>query len=346
MPMRRCPNCKRMYAPTDRFCANDGTLLVEVQDPAPPPPEARPEPIVANSSRASTLQNQVLEDRWRVVKKLGEGGMSYVYLAVDLTTTQTVAIKVLSSKLSADPGSAERLKREAALAMKLQHPNVCPIHQLGHTADGLLFLVMPFLSGELLSDRENRGGPLPVEEGIALLVQMCRGLEHAHSLEIIHRDLKPENVMLVPDPDGPFPNRAVVMDFGLAKQRQAGPEVQKLTATGIVLGTPEFMSPEQIRGKALDGRSDIYALGILGFEMFTGALPFAGRSAQEMMIARLRGQPKNLRDVKPDLPVKLEGVIAKSLASEPANRYQTMAEFAEALQESVESSVLAKLFGK
>ena len=346
MPMRRCPNCKRMYAPTDRFCANDGTLLVEVQDPAPPPPEARPEPIVANSSRASTLQNQVLEDRWRVVKKLGEGGMSYVYLAVDLTTTQTVAIKVLSSKLSADPGSAERLKREAALAMKLQHPNVCPIHQLGHTADGLLFLVMPFLSGELLSDRENRGGPLPVEEGIALLVQMCRGLEHAHSLEIIHRDLKPETVMLVPDPDGPFPNRAVVMDFGLAKQRQAGPEVQKLTATGIVLGTPEFMSPEQIRGKALDGRSDIYALGILGFEMFTGALPFAGRSAQEMMIARLRGQPKNLRDVKPDLPVKLEGVIAKSLASEPANRYQTMAEFAEALQESVESSVLAKLFGK
>jgi serine/threonine-protein kinase len=335
-----------MYAPTDRFCANDGTLLVEVQDPTPPPPEARPEPIVPNPSRASTLQNQVLEDRWRVVKKLGEGGMSYVYLAVDLTTTQTVAIKVLSSKLSSDPASAERLKREAALAMKLDHPNVCSIHQLGHTADGLLFLVMPFLSGELLSDRENRGGPVPVEEGIALLVQMCRGLEHAHSLEIIHRDLKPENVMLVPDPDGPFPTRAVVMDFGLAKQRQAGPEVQKLTATGIVLGTPEFMSPEQIRGKALDGRSDIYALGILGFEMFTGALPFTGRSAQEMMIARLRGQPRNLRDVKPDLPARLESVIAKALASEPAARYQTMGEFAEALQGSVESGVLGKLFGK
>lgn len=332
MPMRRCPNCKRMYSPTDRFCANDGTLLVEVQDPSPPPPEARPEPIVPNQSRASTLQNQVLEDRWRVVKKLGEGGMSYVYLAVDLTTTETVAVKVLSSKLSSDPASAERLKREAALAMKLKHPNVCPIHELGHTADGLLFLVMPFLSGELLSDRENRGGPVPVEEGIALLVQMCRGLEHAHSLEIIHRDLKPENVMLVADPDGPFPTRAVVMDFGLAKQRQAGPEVQKLTATGIVLGTPEFMSPEQIRGKPLDGRSDIYALGILGFEMFTGALPFTGRSAQEMMIARLRGQPRNLRDVKPDLPATLESVIAKSLASDPANRYQTMGEFAEALQ--------------
>ncbi|HEV2290866.1 MAG TPA: serine/threonine-protein kinase [Gemmatimonadales bacterium] len=345
MPMRRCPNCKRMYSATDRFCAADGTLLVEVQDPTPSP-ESRPEPIVATPSRASTLQNQVLEDRWRVVKKLGEGGMSYVYLAVDLTTTQTVAIKVLSPKLSSDPASAERLKREAALAMKLSHPSVCPIHQLGTTADGLLFLVMPFLSGELLSDRENRGGPVPVEEGIALMVQMCRGLEHAHSLEIIHRDLKPENVMLVPESEGPFPSRAVVMDFGLAKQRQAGPEVQKLTATGIVLGTPEFMSPEQIRGKALDGRSDIYALGVLGFEMFTGALPFTGRSAQEMMIARLRGQPKNLREVKPDLPATLEAVIAKSLAGDPANRYQTMAEFAVALQGSVESSVLAKLFGK
>ncbi|MGH7734938.1 MAG: serine/threonine-protein kinase, partial [Gemmatimonadales bacterium] len=311
--MRRCPNCKRMYSATDRFCAADGTLLVEVQDPTPSP-ESRPEPIVATPSRASTLQNQVLEDRWRVVKKLGEGGMSYVYLAVDLTTTQTVAIKVLSPKLSSDPSSAERLKREAALAMKLDHPSVCTIHQLGLTADGLLFLVMPFLSGELLSDRENRGGPVPVEEGIALLVQMCRGLEHAHSLEIIHRDLKPENVMLVPESEGPFSSRAVVMDFGLAKQRQAGPEVQKLTATGIVLGTPEFMSPEQIRGKPLDGRSDIYALGVLGFEMFTGALPFVGRSAQEMMIARLRGQPKNLRDVKPDLPEALEAVIAKALA--------------------------------
>jgi serine/threonine-protein kinase len=341
MPLRRCPNCKRMYSAADRFCAADGTLLVEVQDPTPSP-ESRPEPIVATPNRASTLQNQVLEDRWRVVKKLGEGGMSYVYLAVDLTTTQTVAIKVLSPKLSSDQSSAERLKREAALAMKLDHPNVCTIHQLGVTADGLLFLVMPFLSGELLSDRENRGGPMPVEEGVTLLGQMCRGLEHAHGLEIIHRDLKPENVMLVPESEGRFPSRAVVMDFGLAKQRQAGPEVQKLTATGIVLGTPEFMSPEQIRGKPLDGRSDIYALGVLGFEMFTGALPFTGRSAQEMMIARLRGQPKNLRDVKPDLPASLEAVIAKALASEPEARYQTMGEFATALQGSVEGGGVGK----
>ena len=139
---------------------------------------------------------------------------------------------------------------------------------------------------------------------------MCRGLQHAHELQIIHRDLKPENVMLVPDGtgDGGEPRyRAVVMDFGLAKERRAGPEVAKLTATGIVLGTPEFMSPEQIRGKPLDGRSDVYALGILAFELFTGQLPFAGKSAQETMIARLRGSPAKLRDLRPELPAQARG---------------------------------------
>ena len=144
-----------------------------------------------------------------------------------------------------------------------------------------------------------RQGALPLDFGVPLLVQMCRGLQHAHDLQIIHRDLKPENVMLVPDDKGPGGVRAVVMDFGLAKERRQEPEVAKLTATGIVLGTPEFMSPEQIRGKALDARSDVYALAIVAFEMFTGQLPFQGRNAQEMMIARLRGKPKLLREVKP-----------------------------------------------
>jgi serine/threonine protein kinase len=137
--------------------------------------------------------------------------------------------------------------------------------------------------------------------------------------------------MMVPDPAGLVPVRAVVMDFGLAKSRVAGPEVQKLTATGIVLGTPEFMSPEQIRGKPLDGRSDVYALGILAFEMLTGQLPFQGRNAQELMIARLRGQPRKLREFKPALPEVLEMIIDKSLSSDPDQRWQSMKEFAGAL---------------
>ncbi|HEU5305364.1 MAG TPA: serine/threonine-protein kinase, partial [Gemmatimonadales bacterium] len=215
---------------------------------------------------------------------------------------------------------------------------------LGETPDRLIYLVMPYLEGEPLSEHETRRGPFPVAEGIPLLVQVCHGLGHAHELQIIHRDLKPENVMLVPDPAAPNGFRAVVMDFGLAKERRAGPEVVKLTATGIVLGTPEFMSPEQIRGKPLDGRSDIYALAILAFELFTGQLPFAGKSAQETMIARLRGVPLTLRQLKPDLPAKLEAIIAKALSVSPANRYSSMAELAQAFEAAASPGVLGKLF--
>ena len=213
----------------------------------------------------------------------------------------------------------------------------------------MIYLVMPYLEGEPLSEHETRRGPFPVAEGIPLLVQICRGLQHAHELQIIHRDLKPENIMLVPDGagDGGEPRfRAVVMDFGLAKERRAGAEVAKLTATGIVLGTPEFMSPEQIRGKPLDGRSDVYAIGILAFELFTGQLPFPGKSAQETMIARLRGSPAKLRDVRAELSPKLEAVIQRCLAIDPAERYQSMEELAHAFESVVAVGVLGKLFGR
>jgi serine/threonine-protein kinase len=152
--------------------------------------------------------------------------------------------------------------------------------------------------------------------------------------------------MLVPDSTIPTGFRAVVMDFGLAKERRAGPDVVKLTATGIVLGTPEFMSPEQIRGKPLDGRSDVYALAILAFELFTGQLPFTGKSAQETMIARLRGAPLQLREVRGDLPAKLESVISKALAVNPAERYGSMAELAHAFEASTNTGMLGRLFGR
>jgi serine/threonine-protein kinase len=203
---------------------------------------------------------------------------------------------------------------------------------------------MPYLEGEPLSEHETRRGAYPLADGIPLLVQMCHGLGHAHDLQIVHRDLKPENVMLVPDAAAPTGYRAVVMDFGLAKERRAGPDVVKLTATGIVLGTPEFMSPEQIRGKPLDGRSDVYALGILAFELFTGQLPFTGKSAQETMIARLRGGPVPLREIRAELPAKLEAVIAKALAVDPGQRFGTMAEMAHAFESAGSPGVLGRLF--
>jgi serine/threonine-protein kinase len=261
-----------------------------------------------------------------------------------------VALKILLPRLSRDPASVERLRREATIAMRLDHPNVCPILRLGETPERLIYLVMPFLEGEPLSEHEARRGPFSPAEGVPLLIQICHGLQHAHELRIIHRDLKPENIMLVPlanqRPDAESAYRAVVMDFGLAKERRAGPELAKLTATGIVLGTPEFMSPEQIRGKPLDGRSDVYALGVLAFELFTGQLPFPGKSAQETMIARLRGHPVKLRQVKPEFPAKLEAVIHQALAMDPAQRFAGMAETAQALESAHSPGLLGRIFGR
>ncbi len=291
-----------------------------------------------------SLTGQVLDQRYQIDRKLGEGGMSYVYQASEIGTGKSVAVKILIPRLSRDPASVERLRREATIATRLNHPNVCPILRMGETPDKLIYLVMPYLEGEPLSEHETRRGPFPLTEGIPLLVQVCHGLGHAHELQIIHRDLKPENVMLVPDASSPTGFRAVVMDFGLAKERRAGPDVVKLTATGIVLGTPEFMSPEQIRGKPLDGRSDVYALAILAFELFTGQLPFAGKNAQETMIARLRGAPLPLRAVRGDLPAKLEAVIGRALSVNPGDRYGSMDELAYALESCTSTGVLGRLF--
>jgi eukaryotic-like serine/threonine-protein kinase len=330
-------------------------LLVETASPADSGADgrsdgARPDltahPADRLSATLGSLTGQVLDQRYQINRKLGEGGMSYVYQAQEIGTDKPVAVKILIPRLSRDPASVERLRREATIATRLNHPNVCPILRMGETSEGLIYLVMPYLEGEPLSEHEARRGPFPVADGITLLVQVCQGLGHAHDLQIIHRDLKPENVMLVPDPGESTGFRAVVMDFGLAKERRAGPDVVKLTATGIVLGTPEFMSPEQIRGKPLDGRSDVYALAILAFELFTGQLPFTGKSAQETMIARLRGAPMPLRAVRGELPAKLEAVISKALSVNPGDRYGSMTEMAHALESVTSTGVLGRLFGR
>lgn len=261
--------------------------------------------------------------------RVGEGGMAYVYRAKDRESGRSVAVKVLMSRLSGDQEAVARLRREAQVAMRLDHPNVCGILAWGEAA-GMPYLVMPFLDGETLSRRETRHGPMPPAQAVPLLHQLCLGLQHAHDAGVLHRDLKPENVMLVSE-EGRG-DRAVVMDFGLAKESVAGPELTRLTATGIVLGTPEFMSPEQIRGKPLDVRSDIFALGVLGFELLTGRLPFEGNTAQETMLAHLTGQPLRLRQTCATLSEGLERVIARSLAHKAEERFQSMAEFGDALE--------------
>lgn len=346
--MNRCPTCGTTYPDDARFCTRDGTRLLGAT-PASPAPRiptpasldqprntpratatpARGEAHVIASTHAD-LAGRTLQGRYEILKKIGEGGMSFVYLASDIATRERYAIKVLSAALSQDANAMARLRREATLGMRLVHPNICHIIRLGETEDGLVYVVMPFMDGEILSDRTVRQGNLPLAEVSGLLGDMASGLHVAHELKIVHRDLKPENVMVCRRADGT--EHAVVMDFGLAKERRAGAELQKLTATGIILGTPEFMSPEQLRGKPLDPRTDIYSLALMAFEMLTGKLPFQGRTQQEMMIARLRSEPLSLRKVRPDLdfPDVIEHVLGRAMQRNPDDRYQTTLDFANA----------------
>ncbi|MDB4877143.1 MAG: hypothetical protein JWM41_3589 [Gemmatimonadetes bacterium] len=380
--MNRCPTCGTTYPDDARFCTRDGTrLLTPAGDTAMTPPLGSP--VIGDSGSMSrvtpprpttpasrgdsvtplthfNLTGKTLQGRYEVVKKVGEGGMSFVYLANDVSTRERYAIKVLSAALSQDANAMARLRREASLGMRLAHPNVCHIIRLGETEDGLVYVVMPFVEGEILADRTNRRGHIPLNETVRLLRDMAAGLNVAHDLKIVHRDLKPENIMVCTRPDGT--DYAVVMDFGLAKERKAGAELQKLTATGIILGTPEFMSPEQLRGKPLDARTDIYSLALMTYEMLTGKLPFQGRTQQEMMIARLRSEPTPLRKMRPELdfPEAVERVLAKAMQRNPDERYQTTCEFSDAFTAAAaeraalpgtntlaaDGGLLGKLFGR
>lgn len=346
----RCPACGTVYTDGASFCSRDGSRLVTSAGVVPTPassaavggegratvPRTSPPPLeLLPVASPSALAGLTLDGRYRVEKKIGEGGMSYVYLANDVTDGTRVAIKVLSPSLAADQNAMARLRREAGLAIRLAHPNVCHIMRLGETEDGLVYVVMPFVEGEILADRRFREKQMPLDVVAGFVREIAEGLDVAHQLGIIHRDLKPENIMITKRPDGS--DSAVVMDFGLAKERQAGRELEKLTATGIILGTPEFMSPEQLRGKPLDARSDVYSLALMTFEMLTGKLPFEGRNQQEMMIARLRNDPKTLSASRPDLafPTGVEKVLAKGMARDVDDRYARAPEFAAAFGEAV-----------
>jgi serine/threonine protein kinase len=357
--MKRCPTCGTSFPEEAKFCTKDGARLVAAKplrasyQPDWRTMTAEPEATAAAAARptqpvGTDMVGQVLEGRYRITRKLGEGGMSFVYLAEDEEGGNKYAIKVLSPALSQDQNAMARLRREADLGGRLAHLNICHIIRLGETKQGLVYIVMPYIDGELLADRTHRAGQLSAEEATRWVRDIAAGLQCAHDLGIVHRDLKPENVMIAQQP--PAEDRAVVMDFGLAKERKASPALEKLTATGIVLGTPEFMSPEQLRGKALDGRTDVYSLALMTYEMLTGKLPFQGRTQQEMMINRLRSEPTPIRAMRPDIRFteELERVLTKGMARDPDDRYPTAPSFAEALDAAVRragGSMIERLFG-
>lgn len=346
----KCPSCGTAYPDDAKFCTRDGTRLLGGASPAPRTTAG----LALGGDVApvhTTLAGRVLDRRYKIERKLGEGGTAFVYLGVDIGTGERFAIKVLSSTLARDANAMARLRREASVGMRLTHPNICNIFRMGETEDGVVYVVMPFVDGEILTERTQRLGVIPLAETVSLVREIAEGLQFAHDLKIVHRDLKPENVMVCATDGGV---RAVVMDFGFAKERRAGAELQKLTATGIILGTPEFMSPEQLRGKPLDARTDIYSLALMTCEMLTGKLPFSGRTQQEMMIARLRSAPTPLRQLNPavSIPEAVEAVIAKALERAPENRFASAPEFAAALAVAASSpgaaepGLVARLLGR
>ena len=262
-----------------------------------------------------------LAGRYTIERELGRGGMATVYLARDLKHDRLVALKVLRPELAASLG-ADRFLREIQVTAHLTHPNILPLLDSGR-ADEFLYYVTPYVEGESLRSRLERERQLPVDEAVRLAAAVAGALDYAHRHQIIHRDIKPENILLE---DG----QAVVADFGIARALHAA-ESAKLTETGVAVGTVAYMSPEQATGEEFDGRSDIYSLGCVLYEMLAGEPPFTGPTAQVVTARRLAGSVPSLHAVRDSVPRQIEQAIGKALAKLPADRFATAAEFADAL---------------
>jgi len=263
-----------------------------------------------------------LADRYAIDRELGHGGTATVYQAQDLKHGRAVAVKVLRPELAAALG-AERFLREIEIAARLTHPHILPLHDSGE-AGGFLYYVMPFVEGESLRDRLNREPQLPVEEAVRIAREVATALSHAHGHNLVHRDIKPENILL-------SGGEAVVADFGIARAIVAA-GADKLTDTGLAVGTPGYMSPEQATGADhLDGRSDVYSLGCVLYEMLVGHPPFLGTTAQEVLARHSLDAVPPLRTIRPELPPALERAVVKALAKSPADRFATATAFIEAL---------------
>src|SRR5216684_767818 len=307
-----CPVCATEYRDDVRFCPNDGQTL-------------------RSSGPTQDLVGQVLADRYHIMKKLGEGGMGQVYLAEHVKMGRRSAIKVMNPSMVHDSEAVARFNREAANASRISNAHVCAIYDFGETPEGLIYLAMEFIEGEPLTELIRQEGALPVSRAAEIAVQVAAALQAAHDLDIVHRDLKPDNIMLTRSRDGS--DAVKVVDFGLAKAVGGEGGGQKVTRTGLVVGTPEFMSPEQLSGDKLDGRSDVYSLGLVLFNTLTGTLPFPADSVQEAMIKRLTDEPAELIEVRPDLhfPPGLQQILDTALARSPVDRYQSAAKLAHDL---------------
>jgi len=265
-----------------------------------------------------------LAGRYTIERELGAGGMATVYLAQDMKHHRKVAVKVLRPEIAATLG-AERFSREIDVAAQLQHPHILPLLDSGE-ADGFFYYVMPFVEGQSLRDRLAHHGELPVHDAVKVLIEVVDALAHAHAHGVVHRDIKPDNVML-------SGRHALVTDFGVAKAVSEATGAHTLTSVGVALGTPAYMAPEQAAADPhLDHRVDLYAVGVLGYELLTGRPPFAGLTPQETLAAHVTQQPEPVTKHRPEITPALSGVLMKCLAKRPADRWQSADELLAQLE--------------
>jgi serine/threonine-protein kinase len=293
--VKSCPKCGERYGDDRQFCFVDGASLESLKD-------ARLGTAIAG--------RYVLED------VIGEGGMAIVYRAHQkVHTDQRFAVKLMNPLLARDPIVRERFRREAKSAKKIAHPNIIEIFEEGDTGDGTAYMVMEYLDGAALADIVSKGA-IPVKRAVGLMIQMARGIARAHDLGVIHRDLKPENIFVCKR-DGPEEGDLVkVLDFGIALSKQDS----RLTGTGELFGTPQYMAPERITSTDAGAPSDLYALGVIFFEMLTARLPFDAPDVATFFVRHLKDPPLPIRSIHPSTPESLADLIERLLAKDPKNR--------------------------
>jgi serine/threonine-protein kinase len=303
-----CPACNTRYE-GGTFCAKDGTALVKD----------------TNAPVQKNRVGSVIADRYRIVRLLGEGGMGQVYEAAHVNINKRFAIKLLRPEIVANPEAVARFRQEAWSASSIGHVNIVGIDDFANLPDGSVYLAMEFLQGRSLSERMKAEPPLEAGEALDIFVQVCSGLAAAHEKGIVHRDMKPENIFLVEKP-GRLP-AVKILDFGIAKV-SGSDGATSLTRTGAIFGTPFYMSPEQALGKSIDFRSDLYSVGVIMYEVFTGRVPFEAESFMGILTKHVTSQPLPPTEIAPERQIapEIEAAILRCMAKEPADRFASMDE--------------------
>lgn len=314
----KCPKCQHENPDKATFCADCGTRLQ-------PPEEAEFTKTVETREELTT--GATFADRYQIIEELGKGGMGKVYKVLDKETKEKIALKLIKPDIAADKKTVERFRNELTSARKISHKNVCRMYDLGKEK-GSYFITMEFVPGEDLKSFIRRAAPLSTARTLSIAKQICKGLEEAHLKGVVHRDLKPQNIMI--DKQG----NVRIMDFGIARSVQS----KRITGEGVMIGTPDYMSPEQVDGKEVDYRTDIYSLGIILYEMVTGRVPFEGDTPFSIGIKQKSEPPKDPKELNPQLPDELSRVILKCLEKERTQRYQSAEEIRSDL-EAIEAGI-------